>query len=137
MFDKSNRRDFLKRSATVATGALILPQIIPSTAMGMGGKLPPSDRIVMGGIGVGSQGTSNMRDFLELKNQVQFVAVCDVDANHAAKAKGIADQTNQNKDCRIYGDYREFLEKEKLDAVSIALPDHWHGLIYCAAANKN
>ena len=62
MFDKSNRRDFLKRSATVATGALILPQIIPSTAMGMGGKLPPSDRIVMGGIGVGSQGTSNMRD---------------------------------------------------------------------------
>jgi len=136
MFDKSTRRDFLKRSATVATGALILPQIIPSTALGMGGKLPPSDRIVMGAIGTGSQGTSNMRDFLELKNQVQFVAVCDVDANHSAKAKGYADEANKNKDCRVYGDYREFLEKEKLDAVSIALPDHWHGIIYSAAANK-
>jgi len=136
MFDKSTRRDFLKRSATVATGALILPQIIPSTALGMGGKLPPSDRIVMGAIGTGSQGTSNLRDFLALKNQVQFVAVCDVDTNHSAKAKGYADEANKNKDCRVYGDYREFLEKEKLDAVSIALPDHWHGIIYSAAANK-
>ena len=136
MLDKSTRRDFLKRSATVATGALILPQIIPSTALGMGGKLPPSDRIVMGGIGVGSQGTSNMRDFLELKNQVQYIAVCDVDAKHATNAKGMADKANNNNDCKIYSDYREFLEKEKLDAVSIALPDHWHGLIYTAAANK-
>ena len=136
MLEKSTRRDFLKRSATVATGALILPQIIPSTAMGMGGKLPPSDRIVMGGIGVGSQGTSNMNDFLNLKNQVQFVAVCDVDTKHATRAKGIVDKANNTTDCRTYGDYREFLEKEKLDAVSIALPDHWHGLIYSAAANK-
>ena len=136
MFDKSTRRDFLKRSASVATGALILPQIIPSSALGMGGKLPPSDRIVMGAIGVGSQGKSNMRDFLKLNNQVQFVAVCDVDSSHSAKAKSMADEANNNKDCRIHSDYREFLEKEKLDAVSIALPDHWHGLIYSAAANK-
>ena len=136
MFDKSTRRDFLKRSASVATGALILPQIIPSSALGMGGKLSPSDRIVMGAIGVGSQGKSNMRDFLKLNNQVQFVAVCDVDTNHSAKAKSMADEANNNKDCRIHSDYREFLEKEKLDAVSIALPDHWHGLIYSAAANK-
>jgi len=136
MIDKSSRRDFLKRSATLATSALVLPQIIPSTALGMGGKLPPNDRIVIGAIGVGSQGQSNMRDFLELKNQVQFVAVCDVDTNHQAKAKGYADEANKNKDCRVYGDYREFLEKEKLDAVSIALPDHWHGIIYSAAADK-
>jgi predicted dehydrogenase len=136
MIDKSTRRDFLKRSAAVATGAMILPQIIPSTAMGMGGKLPPSDRIVMGAIGVGSQGTGNMRTFLERVKEVQFVAVCDVDSKHADNAKKLVDETNKNTDCRTYGDYREFLEKEKLDAVSIALPDHWHGLIYSAAANK-
>ena len=136
MFDKSTRRNFLKRSAAVTAGALILPQIIPSTAMGMGGKLPPSDRIVMGAIGVGSQGQSNMRDFLKLDKQVQFVAVCDVDSNHANRAKEMADEGNKSSDCRIYSDYREFLEKEKLDAVSIALPDHWHGIIYTAAANK-
>ncbi|MEI6678996.1 MAG: Gfo/Idh/MocA family oxidoreductase [Mariniphaga sp.] len=136
MIDKSTRRDFLKRSAAVATGAMILPQIIPSTAMGMGGKLPPSDRIVMGAIGVGSQGTGNMRTFLERVKEVQFVAVCDVDSKHADNAKRLVDETNKNTDCRAYGDYREFLEKEKLNAVCIALPDHWHGLIYSAAANK-
>ena len=45
-------------------------------------------------------------------------------------------RANKNNDCRTYGDYREFLEKEKLDAVSLALPDHWHGIIYTAAAKK-
>ena len=136
MTDKSTRRNFLKQSVAVATGALILPQIIPSTALGKGGKLPPSDRIVMGAIGTGSQGKSNMRDFLKLNKEVQFVAACDVDANNLQKAKQLADSTNDNKDCRTYGDYREFLEKEKLDAVCIALPDHWHGIIYSAAAQK-
>lgn len=135
MIDKTNRRDFLKQSATVAAGTLILPQLIPSTALGLGGKLAPSDRIVMGCIGVGGQGTNNLRSFLWSK-EVQFVAVCDVDTNHSDNAKGIIDKINKNSDCRTYGDYREFLEKEKIDAVSIALPDHWHGLIYSAAANK-
>jgi predicted dehydrogenase len=135
MIDKTNRRDFLKQSATVAAGTLILPQLIPSTALGMGGKLAPSDRIVMGCIGVGGQGTNNLRSFLWSK-EVQFVAVCDVDTNHTDNAKGIIDKINKNSDCRTYVDYREFLEKEKIDAVSIALPDHWHGLIYSAAANK-
>jgi predicted dehydrogenase len=90
----------------------------------------------MGAIGTGSQGKSNMRDFLELNKEVQFVAVCDVDANNLQKAKALADAAYAKNDCRVYGDYREFLEKEKLDAVSIALPDHWHGIIYTAAVEK-
>jgi predicted dehydrogenase len=132
----SNRRSFLKNSAVASVGALVLPQIIPSTAMGMGGKLAPSNRLVMGAIGTGSQGKSNMRDFLELNKEVQFVAVCDVDTNNLQKAKALADSAYVNNDCRTYGDYREFLEKEKLDAVCIALPDHWHGIIYTAAVEK-
>ncbi len=136
MANKSSRRDFVKRSAALVAGAIVLPQIIPSTALGMGRKIAPSDRIVIGSIGVGSQGMSNMRDFLKLKDAVQFVAVCDVDTHHLAKAKETVDMANNNKNCRTYSDYREFLEKEKLDAVSIALPDHWHGIIYSAAANK-
>jgi len=136
MRDKSSRRDFVKQSAKIVAGAVILPNIIPASVLGKGGSTPPSDRIVIGAIGVGSQGMSNMRDFLELKNAVRFVAVCDVDTLHLEKAKQLADEANKSKDCRTYGDYREFLEKEKLDAVSIALPDHWHGIIYTAAANK-
>jgi predicted dehydrogenase len=104
--------------------------------MGLGGKTPPSDRIIMGTIGTGSQGTSNMMDFLKLKDMVRFVALCDVDASHLANAKNIVDKANNSKDCRTYSDFREFLEKEKLDAVSIALPDHWHGIIYTSAINK-
>ena len=136
MANKSTRRDFVKRSVSVVAGAFVLPQIIPSSALGMGRRTAPSDRIVMGSIGVGSQGTSNLKDFLKLKSGLQFVAVCDVDKLHLAAAKETIDLANKNTDCRIYGDYREFLEKEKLDAVSIALPDHWHGIIYSAAVNK-
>jgi predicted dehydrogenase len=136
MANKSPRRTFIKHSATAAAGAFVLPQIISSTVFGTGGKPAPSDRIVMGAIGTGSQGMSNMRDFLNLKDQVQFVALCDVDSLHLAKAKETVDKANNNTECRTYGDYRELLEKEKLDAVSIALPDHWHGIIYTEAVNK-
>jgi predicted dehydrogenase len=76
------------------------------------------------------------RSFLKLKDAVRFVAVCDVDALRLAKAKETVDQANKNSDCRTYGDFREFLAKEKLDAVSLALPDHWHGIIYTEVANK-
>jgi predicted dehydrogenase len=136
MANKSSRREFVKRSAAVVAGAIVLPQIIPSSAFGMGGRTAPSDRIVIGSIGTGSQGMSNMKDFLKLKDAVQFVAVCDVDALRLAKAKETVDQANKNSDCRAYWDYREFLEKEKLDAVSLALPDHWHGIIYTEVANR-
>jgi predicted dehydrogenase len=67
---------------------------------------------------------------------VQFVALCDVDASRLESTKAAVDKTNGNKDCRTYGDYREFMAKENLDAVLIAIPDHWHGIIYTEAANK-
>ena len=133
---KTSRREFIRRTATTVAGVIILPEIIPSSAIGMGGKTAPSNRIVIGAIGTGSQGTSNMRSFLKLKDAVQFVAVCDVDTRHLTRAKELIDSTSKSKGCRTYSDYREFLEKEKLDAVSIALPDHWHGIIYTEAANK-
>ncbi len=136
MLKKTTRRDFVRRSAAAAAGVFVLPDIISSSALGMGGKKPPSDRLVMGAIGTGSQGMSNMRDFLDLKDAVRFVALCDVDSNRLAQAKDIVDKANKDTDCRTYMDFREFLEKEKLDAVSIALPDHWHGIIYTAAVNK-
>ena len=136
MSKKSSRRDFVKRSVAAGAGVFIFPSIIPSSALGMGRRTAPSDRVVIGAIGTGSQGMSNMNDFLELKNAVQFVAVCDVDSLRLAKAKERVDGANKNSDCRTYGDFREFLAKEKLDAVSIALPDHWHGIIYTEAVNN-
>ena len=136
MSNKSSRRDFLRRSAAIAAGAFVIPEIIPSSVLGMGGGIAPSDRVVLGAIGTGSQGMANMRDFLRLKNAVRFVAVCDVDSDRLNRAKEVVDKANSSQDCRTYSDFREFLEKEKPDAVSIALPDHWHGIIYTAAVNK-
>jgi predicted dehydrogenase len=82
----------------------------------------------MGAIGVGSMGQGNMSAFLE-KQVVQFVAVCDVDKSHNTAAKQKVDNKYGNTSCRTYADFREFLEKEKLDAVCLALPDHWHSIV--------
>ncbi len=136
MSGKTSRRKFIRRSAAIAAGTFVFPEIIPSTVLGMGGVKPPSDRLVIGVIGAGSQGVANMRDFLRLKNEVRFVAVCDVDSVRLNEAKEIIDTANNSNDCRIYLNFREFLEKETLDAVSIALPDHWHGIIYTEAVNR-
>jgi hypothetical protein len=135
MDNKSTRRSFLRTSLSAVAGTIVLPHIIPSSALGMNGVVPPSDRIVMGSIGVGSQGTGNMKNFLRFK-EVQYVALCDVDSSHLEKASGIVNQYYKNSDCRTYKDYREFLEKEKIDALCISVPDHWHSITYVAAANK-
>ncbi len=135
MAENSSRREFLKRSAALVAGAALFPEIVPASSLGRGGYTAPSDRIIMGAIGTGSQGTSNMNDFIRLKNAVRYVAVCDVDSKHLANAKDTVDKANGTRDCRTYEDYRELLDKEKLDAVSIALPDHWHGIIYTEAVN--
>lgn len=126
---------FLRSTGSAALGAVVLPTIIPSSALGMNGSVPPSDRIVMGSVGTGSQGTSNMKNFLKFK-QVQYVALCDVDSNHLGNARDVVNKVYGNNDCRTYEDYRELLEKEKLDGVCISIPDHWHSLVYIAAAEK-
>lgn len=135
MENKRSRREFLRNSATLVAGTIVVPSIIPASALGKNGFTAANDRIVMGSIGVGSQGTSNMKNFLKISD-VQYVAVCDVDAKHNDNAIGIVNALYKNNDCRKYKDYREFLEKEKLDAVCISVPDHWHSLTYIAAADK-
>jgi len=127
-----SRRGFLKTSAAAA-GAVAFPYIIPSSALGAGGAVAPSDRTVMGCVGVGSQGTGNMRGFLN-KRRVQIVAVCDVDRAHRDRAKGLVDERYDNEDCAGYNDFRELLARTDLDAVSIALPDHWHSVPAIMAA---
>ncbi|MCP4711351.1 MAG: Gfo/Idh/MocA family oxidoreductase [Planctomycetes bacterium] len=126
---KVTRRGFLKGTAAVA-GAMVFPAIVPSSVFGQNA---PSNRIVMGAIGTGSMGTGDLRGFLN-KPEVQMVAVCDVDKNHRDEAKQIVDQRYRNNDCGAYNDFRELLGRGDLDAVQIAIPDHWHGIISVAAA---
>jgi predicted dehydrogenase len=119
-----SRRDFLK--GTLATGGMIAaPTIIPASALGADGTIAPSNRIVMGVIGVGLQGTGNMRQFAGHKN-VQIVAVCDVDKSHRDDAKNTIDQKHGNTDCVAVDDFREITRRDDIDAVCVATPDHWH-----------
>ena len=128
-----NRWSFLRATLTLTGGAVAFPYIIPSSALGADGAVAPSNRTVIGCIGMGGQGTGNMKDFLGNKD-VQIVAVCDVDRSHRLNAKQIVDRKYDNTDCADYNDFREVLARKDLDAVSIAVPDHWHSIPAIAAA---
>jgi len=62
------------------------------------------------------------------------VAVCDVVAQRRQEAKGIVDERYESGDCKMYGDFREVLTRDDVDAISITTQDHWHALIAVAAA---
>ena len=118
------RREFLR---TAAASAIAAPCIVASTALGAGGRRAASDRIVMGAIGIGGRGGSNMRGFMG-RREVQMVAVCDVVQGKRNAAKARVDQHYRNKDCTAYNDFRDLVSRDDIDAVSIATPDHWHAI---------
>lgn len=150
------RREFLKRSGGMVAAGFAAPFIVPASALGKNGSVAPSDRIVMGCIGLGGQGTYNMRAFIN-QPDTELVALCDVDEgvgnfdmlyqepgnnraglNPAAQKaveyfqeKGVAITTDQ---FAKYADFRELLARPDIDAVTVCTPDHWHGLISIAAA---
>jgi hypothetical protein len=118
-----SRRNFLRTSA-IAGAAIGFPTIVPSTVFGANA---PSNRIVMGTIGPGGRGSGNMNAFLGFP-EVQMVAVCDVRKDAMQGAKNRVDGKYGNKDCKMYGDFRELLARDDIDAVNIGTPDHWHAI---------
>ncbi len=121
----STRRGFLKTVAGAGT-ALAFPTIIPATALGRGGAVAPSERIVLGGIGLGARGTSDLKWMLS-QPDVQFVAICDVRKSRRQAIKQLADAQYGNTDCTMHRDLHAFLvERSDLDAVLIATGDRWH-----------
>lgn len=132
---RTSRREFLKRASAATIGAVGLPMFIPARALGRAGNVPPSDRIAIGCIGVGSMGTSNMWSFFG-KPEAQIAALCDVDAKHLENVRKEIEKQGGARGIPVYGDFRELLLRRDLDAVSIAVPDHWHALVAVAAARR-
>ena len=128
-----SRRGFLKTVGAVTAGAAAFPYVIPSSALGADGNVAPSNKIVMGAIGTGGQGSGNMRAFMA-NPRVQMVAVCDVDTGRRNAAKETVDKNYGNTGCAAFNDFRELLARDDIDAVCIGTPDFWHGLIAIAAA---
>ena len=130
---KIRRRDFLKTIPAAIAGVAGFPTIVRASALGKSGAVAPSNRIVMAGIGFGMMGIPNMEAFLE-KDEVQWVAVCDIDKDHLKLVQDMVNEHYGNEDCATYHDFRELYARKDLDAVSIAVPDHWHAFLCIAAA---
>lgn len=130
---RPTRRSFLK--ATLAAG--VAPLLLPSRIWAAETK--PNSRLNMGFIGIGKQMRGLLGGFVGKEN-VQGVAVCDVDTNRRNDGKKQVEDfyTKKNdtnfKGCDTYTDFRELLARKDIDAVVIATPDHWHAIIGIAAA---
>jgi predicted dehydrogenase len=127
------RRDFLKAAA----GGLVagFPAIVPSSALGRDGYPAASERIVLGCIGVGRQGTGDMRGFLN-EQDARVAAVCDVRQSSRERAAALVNQRNGDQQCAMHGDYRELLARRDIDAVLIATGERWHPLVCIEAARQ-
>jgi predicted dehydrogenase len=131
---RMNRRQFLARSASLA-GVLGAATIVPSSVLAQAGAAAPSNRVVMGCIGLGIQGTGNMRTFRS-NREVQVAAVCDVHETQRLQAKQAVDEAYGNHDCAAVKDFRELMGRKDIDAVQITAPDHWHALIALEATRQ-
>jgi predicted dehydrogenase len=128
----SERRDFLKAlAAGVVAG---FPAIVPSSALGRDGYVAPSERIVFGSIGVGRQGSGDMKGFLA-QPDVRMAAICDVQQATRERSQATVNRHYGDTQCTTYNDYRELLARSDIDAVMIATGERWHPLISIAAAN--
>ena len=118
------RRDFLMRASALAA----VPAIVPGSALGRDGAVPPSERIIMAGIGIGRRGSHDLRWMLP-ESDVQFVAICDARKERRLAVKKMIDDRYGNSDCAMYSDIRTFLaERTDIDGVLIATGDRWHSL---------
>lgn len=120
--DKS-RRQFLMNTATAAAGFMIIPRHVLGR-----GFTAPSDKLLIGGVGVGGKGESDVRNFYA-SGKAEIAFLCDVDEKRAATSRAAFPKA------KFYKDYREMLDKEhkNLDAVSVSTPDHNHFVVAMSA----
>ncbi len=123
-----SRRDFMSYSAL----GLASLTILPSWALPDGTKVAPSDRIVLGFIGLGRQGRSDFQSFASCPG-VQVAACSDVDSIKRERFRRDVARWQQkngmNERCDMYEFYEDLLDRKDIDAVGIETPDHWHALI--------
>ncbi len=122
-----SRRQFFQSAA--ATAAII------ASPLARASRMPASNRITIGVIGWGMMGPANTKSFLSF-DDCQVVAACDIHTGHLQAAVDTVNSHYGNKDCRAYHDYRELIARDDIDALMIAIPDHWHAIVATEAAAR-
>ena len=100
--------------------------------------LGANDRINLGQVGLGGRGTDHIKFYTSLDSDCRFAAVCDV--NQAARERAQATLAKKNLDKAMeFEDMRQMFADPKVEAVSIATPNHWHALsaIWAMKAGKD
>ncbi len=127
-----SRRQFLRGAAAAAA----FPYLWTKPAWG---KPLPSEQIGLGLIGVGNMGGAHLSGLVHNRD-FQILAICDVhrerreNARQAVVEAYAAERADGTfKGCETYNEYERLLERPDIDAVLIAVPDHWHALIAIAA----
>ncbi len=132
MSSKENvsRREFVK-AAAVSTAVLSAPAILSSTAFAEDKPAAAEAPVRLGFIGVGKMGESHLQRFVGYKDVV-VTAVADVDTTRRDFARSYVDEKYAEfvrkgvQPCKAYKHYKELLADKDVDAVLIAVPDHWH-----------
>ena len=151
------RREFL-RSAACAAGAMAAPWIVPASALGReAGKKAPSERIGVALIGLGVMSgsikfvprTDALKGGVNLNEPAggdwghyagftknpdsHVVALCDVNRKRVEIGESLYERYTGQKGVACHYDFREVLQRDDVDAVCVATPDHWHAPITVAA----
>jgi predicted dehydrogenase len=121
------RRCFLKDTALGLTAATLLGSAATKLR-----AASASQRVRVGVIGCGNQGTNHLRSLATLDN-AEVVHVCDVDEQRLAAGLKIA------AGAQGATDLRRLLDDPTVDAVTIVTPDHWHvpAALLALAAGKH
>ena len=133
LIEGTTRRSFCATAAKTVT-AMAAPTVIAASALGLGAKVAPSERITIGMIGIGRQARSyNLPWFLK-SPETQVVALCDVDSWRLKNA--LETVRKQAGTVATHADFRSLLDDKSIDAVMISTPDHWHVPMSIAALRK-
>ncbi len=122
---KITRRSFLGSSAAMASGAAVA-STTATAAQGPAGASSANDKIHLGLIGCGGMGRYNLSDFLRVK-EVECLALADVDDAQLEEGRKLVESRRDSSPER-YKDFRQLLDRQDIDVVIVATPDHWHAL---------
>ena len=134
----TNRREFIKKSALGTAGITIGGMGFSTRSYGA--IQGANDRITVAVIGIRGQGGGHINSWLGMKDtkNVRLKTLCDVDEQYfAPKSKVVFDKTGENP--KTEWDMRKVFDDKEINAVSFAVPNHWHalGTIWACQAGKH